>query len=241
MYEFLKHLVIEDPGRKREPATKNPKGNLALRLFKDGSVYPSQELVDKFSLEYVRKDSVYPGNGIDFFLSKEWTPLAAHPNMLIMGFVSKDQPKVDLFGSCRYNDDGSPKSSVMTQGLKSLGLVDAARQLGYLAEDQAWVDLQVVVDVPIPQPANGIVYVPKTVERGERKGEPTYERRENVIFYPVNTTENLKQLQTENETNNKVEGEPDPTPSPIQPMSGSSEPQSTNENEVDRDLIRWID
>jgi hypothetical protein len=208
-YNFLTNLVLVDTGRLRTPKSLNPEG-LTLRIFSNGVVYPSQELVDKFNLEYQPKDSAKPSNGFDFFDSQLWTPLATQPRMIIFGIVSKEEPKVDLFGTCRFATDGQPKSSVINQGTASPELLALVRSMGYLTEEQKYCDLELVVEYPI-KPQDGIAYIPKLLERGEKAGELTSIRRENVTFYPVNTKENLKEMREANKnqvvvsTTNQVE------------------------------------
>jgi hypothetical protein len=41
-----------------------------------------------------------------------------------------------------------------------------------------------------------LAYIPKTVSRGPKKGEKDYERRENVTFYTVLTTEEFEKQKT---------------------------------------------
>jgi hypothetical protein len=194
-YSFLNGLTLVDTGRQRTPKTKTPEG-LTLRIFPNGEVYPSADLVNKFNLEYGNKDEQAQTNGIDVIDSSEWIPTAQFPRMIIFGFVPKTEAKIDLFGTCRYNEDGTPKSSVYVQGSTSPMLLELVRSMGYLTDDQKYCDLQVVTEYPITM-KDGIATVPKVVERGANKGEKTYERRENITFYPVNTPENLKATATQ--------------------------------------------
>lgn len=192
MYEFLKNLTLVDTGRLKTPASKNPTG-MTLRVFSDGSVFPSKELVETFKLEYVSAQDPNVGNGIDFFDSTQWAPTATLPKMILFGITPKTESKIDLFGSCRFDVRGNPKSSVLTQGVKSEDLLALITSMGYLNEDQKYCDLEVVLQYPI-KTEDGIAYIPKTINKGAKKGEKTYSRRENVSFYPVNTVENLKEL-----------------------------------------------
>lgn len=197
-YSFLTSLTIVDTGRQRQPKQRNPEG-LAIRVFADGSVYPSRQLVDDFKLEYVTRkagEDEAVSFGFDFFDSSEWPPLAAHPRMIVFGAVPKSQPKVDLFSACRYDDAGVPRSSVMTQGTVSTALLDLVRSMGYLTTDQKYCDLQILTAFPITV-QDGIANVPKVVERGENKGEKTYQRRENATFYPVDLPENVEEVKKE--------------------------------------------
>lgn len=182
-YNFLTNLTLVDKGRVRIPKEKNPTG-LTVRVFATGEVYPSGDLVDKFYLEYPVKEGIKPNYGIDIIDSKQWTPLAEYPRMLLFGFTPKTEAKLDLFGTCRYNEDGTPKSSVMTQGTKNEELVNLCKSFGWLTEEQKYVDLKVITEHPV-KVENDLAFIPKTVQRGEKKGEATYVRREGSKFYPV--------------------------------------------------------
>ena len=188
-YSFLEGLTLVDTGRQRQPKEVNPTG-LAVRVFANGNVYPSKELIERFNLEYTTKEEQGTRNGFDVVDSTDWAPTAHLPRMILFGVTPKTEAKVDLFSSCRYTDDNQPKSSVSSQGSDCQTLLNLIRSMGYLTEDQKYCDLQIVITHPITV-QDGIANIPKVVERGERKGEKTYERRENITFYPVNTPENL--------------------------------------------------
>lgn len=192
MYNFLNNIRLVDTGRLRKPKQDNPTG-LTLRIFANGKVYPSKELVDKFNLEYLHKENENVSNAIDVIDSTEWSPLATAPRMILFGITPKTNKKVDIFGTSRYNEDGTPKSSVINQGTASESLLNLVRSIGYLTEEQTYCDLEIVLEHPI-KTEDGIAYIPKVVERGGRVGEKTYERRENMTMYPVNTPENLVEL-----------------------------------------------
>lgn len=204
-YNFLASLTLVDTGRMRQPKEKHPTG-MAIRLYTNGEVYPSKELVQKYNLEYVNKDSTEKSNGIDVIDSLEWGPLVNQPRMIIFGFAPKSEPKVDLFGTCRFNDDNTPKSSVLTQAPVSENLVNLCRSLGFLNEDQKYVDLVILEQYPL-NIKDGLAFIPKTVERGERKGEKTYERRENILFFPVTTSEEFEKMNQKNKTTENIETE----------------------------------
>lgn len=192
-YNFLRNLVLVDTGRIRVPKEKVPTEGLVLRIFADGKVYPSGPLMDKFDLEYrMDADGNKLGNGIDVIDSHEWKLFKDYPRMIIFGITPKAYPKVELFATTRANDDGSPKASVLTQGSVSVTLLELVRSMGYLTEEQKYCDLVVVVDHPITT-QDGIAFIPKTIERGGKKGERTYERRENITFYPVTTVEMMQE------------------------------------------------
>lgn len=191
-YSFLDNLTLVDTNRQRVPKDKTPTG-MVLRILATGEVYPSKELVEHFQLEYENRDQEN-NYGFDVVDSKKWTPTAELPRMLLLAVVKKREAKVDLFGTCRFNDDNTPKSSVLTQGSPSLTLLDMAKDFGYITSEQKYCDLQFVIDRPL-RTKDGIYNLPKIIERGERAGEETYVRRDNITLYPVNTVENLKQTE----------------------------------------------
>jgi len=195
MYAFLQGLTLKDTGRQRKPKENSPLG-FTLRIFANGEVYPSKELVTKFNLEYTNKNNENKGYGIDVIDSVDWTPTANLPRMILLGITPKTEAKVDLFATCRYDTEtGNPKSTVITQGSTSETLLNLVRSMGYLTEDQKYCDLELVLEHPITM-EDGIANIPKLIEKGDRKGEKTYERRENVTFYAVNTVENLAEMKT---------------------------------------------
>lgn len=207
-FDHLKNLVVNDLKTVKSTTTRikerNPKG-LAVRLYANGEVYPSEELVNHFDLNYYQKGS-QSGAGFDVIDSVTWEPVASQPRMILFGVVSKTAPKVDLFFRTRYAEDGSPLTSVLNQGTPSAKLLQLAIEMEYLKPGMKFVDLYILTTYPITT-GNGIALIPKSVERGEEKGKPTYERREDSVFYPVDNTapeevtENIEQEQTV-ETNN---------------------------------------
>lgn len=122
---------------------------LAIRVWKDGSVFPSQAAVDMFDLEYrkavitkepikkegkevtddegkVKMKNVYEfpdgtGNGFDVIDSRVWAGYKAAGHMLFIAAVPKDAGKVDMFQSTNYLDDGTPKTNVLEQGSITFG------------------------------------------------------------------------------------------------------------------------
>jgi len=212
MLDFLATATLSDVAEKvpvsRKGVTtkqRNPE-RLAIRLFRDGSVYPSAELVEKFQLEYANKGAI-TGNGFDVIDTALYPSFNVGKRILIINPVPKALPKVDLFGSTTYKEDGTPKSNVMTQGAKTYGAdelipmveeiygitfykpaVDA--QDGVEASEEVegveFVDLALVVNPVTNEPwAKAITYIPKKVSRGKDAGQVTTQRRENAQFYAL--------------------------------------------------------
>lgn len=231
MFDFLANVVINDqeevrPARKGGGPRKerNPQG-LAIRVFRDGSVFPSQELVDKFNLEYAKatlkerkavgtpaegEEQKYqnifevegdPGNGFDIIDTDLFNAFKVPDKRLILiSPVSRTEGKVDLFASTTYAEDGNPKASVLSQGAKTFGAESLIPMLeevygvqfkksvegsDELTEGVEYVDLMFVANPADSNPWTlpKITWVPKTITRGERKGECTVTRRENAVVY----------------------------------------------------------
>ena len=126
MLDFLATATVADVAEK-EVARKggprkqrNPEG-LAIRVFRDGSVYPSAQLVDKFQLEYRHKENEVQGNAFDVIDTALYPTFQVGKRILIISAVDKTAPKNDLFGSVGYDETGVPLLSVMEQGSKTYG------------------------------------------------------------------------------------------------------------------------
>lgn len=137
---FLQNITVVADERPRSTggARKewNPPSGLTIRIWKDGSVYPSEDLVKKFELEYRQKLSddelkqlkeaskprPFPGNGFDIADTQDFPIFKTNgERFLIISAAEKDAGKVDLFSTTNYEDDGTPKTSVMDQGAATFG------------------------------------------------------------------------------------------------------------------------
>jgi hypothetical protein len=214
-------VIVRGTGRVAIP--RNPDG-MRIRLFKDGSVYPSKELTAKYDLEYVNKDWDNQGNGIDVVDSRVWSqyPEGAD-NYIFVTFTPKDQSKVDLFAHTKYDDSLNPISSVLDQGSKRPELVDMIREVYNLHSEVTsyedgkengvvdtlfgelnYVDLDIHVDVELPV-STKIFYLPKKVMKGVKRGQDDYVRRENSVFHPLTVAVSVEVEQEEVSENNIVE------------------------------------
>lgn len=217
---FLKNAKVEETtvrksgGGVRKDWNPNPL-TLAIRVWRDGSVFPSQALVDKFSLEYRTatinkveiplkegeteqkfKNEYYyvagPGYGFDVIDSRSWPGYKGEGHMLFISPVAKDQPKVSLFASVGYEDDGTPKSSVMDQGTITFGKAYLLPMLQAvygieLTEEKQFVDMVVFDEYDgvniVEQFSRPITFLPKIVVSGADKGKPDLQRREGAKIY----------------------------------------------------------
>lgn len=248
MLDFLVGATIEDvaeqTGRKSSGPRKetNPEG-LAIRLFRDGSVYPSADLVALLNLEYpqatvsgktalplkdgeTETDTKYrtvfevkddTSMGLDIIDSALYPSFKIPKRVLLANVALKSQPKVDLFARVDYEEDGTPKSSVMEQGSKTFGFDSLIPMLeevygikmstkadGVDGEGKAikqWSDGPTFVDFTfIANPVDGqpwakeVTYIPKKVSRGTDKGQVTTQRRESASMYVIMPTEVLEQM-----------------------------------------------
>jgi len=191
---FLKNITLQPNSLVKQAAApktavaKNPT-TADLRVYRSGAVYPSAKLVTACMLEFVARDSDVETNGFDIFSSKDFinTKTLAE-SFLFIAMVPKSEPKVDLFGSTVYEKDGSPKADVLTQGAVTFGkelleLIESAYGIT-LKEGQNYIDLKIVQDDPFTL-EDGIYWVPKKVSRGEKKGQVTLVRREDLTLYAL--------------------------------------------------------
>lgn len=178
---------------------------MGIRIWKNGSVFPSQALVDALNLEYpkvninvetkedgkTKRSYSYPNgvnNGLDIIDSRIWLQYKGDQHFLAIAIVAKDQPKVDLFASTKYNEDGTPLSSVMEQGSATFGKSDLLPALqevyGVEPNEEGFIDLFIDTTMNLKSmSSNGIFLFPKKVARGDDKGKADYQRRENVDVY----------------------------------------------------------
>ena len=190
-FDFLRNVKLVAPEKAkptRNSTIKNPEG-MRIRVFGNGKIYPSKELTEKFNLEYVSKTSETEANGLDIFSSKNWGmfPQTTDSHVVFVAVVPKSSPKVDLFGQVGYDEDGNPKNSVLEQGGGSFGkeLLSMIEDVyGISIDKKDFRDFEVKEDIVIESPT-GVYFVPKTVTRGERKGEISVVRRENVAVMPL--------------------------------------------------------
>lgn len=172
-----------------------------LRVFHTGAVYPSADLVKKHDLEYRNKGVEPVGNGYDVFKSTDWALTAKLPKaFLIIGALPKNSGKVDLFDQVRFNNDGNaddknagatPMTSVLEQGSPTFGkeLLKWLEEIyGVTPNEEGFVDLVIVEAHPL-KTSNDVYNIPKLIARGEKAGELSYQRRENMTYFPLTVVE----------------------------------------------------
>lgn len=200
-----KEVAVKE-GSTRSRVEKNPTNGADFRILDNGKIYPSQAFVTEFGLEYQPKNSNLVSNGLDIFASDDWGNYPTGGPRLLLGYITRqDQPKVELFAGTRYKEEtNEPINSVMEQGTvvsaETLNLI--ATTLGYTADgegsenprtawevmlgDRRYVDFYLVREAgtALVMP-DGIYNIPKSIDRGERKGQMTTVRRERITIMPI--------------------------------------------------------
>lgn len=172
--------------KERNPLTAD------LRIFKDGSVYPSVALVAEFNLEYTTKDNLTVGMGFDVFSSNNFKQLGAMARPVVfIATVGKSAPKVDLFGRCTWDAEGKPNSLVADQGSPTFGktmllpMLEEVYGFSFANNTElSFIDLNIVREYKLKTPS-GVAMVPKIISKGETAGQLTTERRENQEYMPL--------------------------------------------------------
>jgi len=134
-------------------------------------------------------------NGLDVFTLHAWTQIpeadrSASSNLILVAVTPKSAPKVELFANVKYNEDGKPASSVLSQGASTYGkavLLPLVKEL-YNAEpnEEGYIDLEVATgyDQSSKVP-NRVFILPKNVSRGAEKGKASYEMRSCSGIFPL--------------------------------------------------------
>ena len=187
-FSFLNEVEVITPEKETRvnvaKVDKYPTEGTIIRVWANGSIFPSPELVVKLDLEYSKANT---NNGLDVFaFSKMPNAPKVGQDCIMISAVAKSAPKVDLFSSCKYDENGQPKSSVLTQGGGTFGeefIVMIKEVYGIEIPKGTYLDLEVKLD--ISPKVSPIVYLPKTVDRGPKKGQLDVARRENITIYPL--------------------------------------------------------
>lgn len=154
-----------------------------------------KELKPRFKPATYEPVSGVPGNGFDVIDSRLWSGYKGG-NMLFITPTAKDEPKVDLFGNTKYEDDGTPVKSVYEQGSTTYGeqtLIKAIKELYNidLKTERDYVDMIVFDEIQDGEQtinlnkkfATKVTHLPKVVSRGDKAGSPDYVRREQAQIW----------------------------------------------------------
>lgn len=176
-----------------------------LIVFSTGAIYPSESLVARYNLEYKPKALVVDalgnetyeevGNGLDIFESKNWSMIDLPIELLMVAVSAKKEAKVDVWGTCKFDEEGTPVSSVLTQGkvtfakAQLLGMITSAYGVDWNVTD--YVELSLVESRVMVSPT-GRYNLPTVVSRGANKGELTEKSRTEVPVFPLVMVKEVK-------------------------------------------------
>lgn len=182
---------------RKEPVVKTPEDTVDIRVFANGTIYPSKAFALAYDLEYkdrkVLPDGSFEieGNGLDIFTSDDWGMVAGKlpegTKIIFLSAVSKTFAKVDVWGATNYNEDNTPKASVFTQGAKTYGertlvpMLSAMYGIDWTTTEH--VDLKLSQEMLSSE--NGVYNIPKIISTGKNKGKASYVRREHIIIKPL--------------------------------------------------------
>ncbi len=175
---FLQNLTITAPEPKAKAVRTGIPMEGEIRIRKTGKI--------EFSDEFRKRVN---GNWIDLFFAHKWLQYdIKQPNVLFLNITTEEnRAKADV------------KAEGISAFVKESFWAEAAATMDFDPE-LAFVDLKVVnMEVPVP-----IALLPKTVQRGEEKGNVTYVQREKVTLNPVV----LCELFTGIESSTKDENDP---------------------------------
>lgn len=219
--DFLKEIKVDDPATMKSPRSGggggvrkqwNPITPNTIRVWKDGSVFPSADLVERFDLEYgprpldVAEAGAEPageekkpkwlqsGNAFDVFDSADFPIFKTPQRVLIANVVAKAAGKADLFASIEWDPlTGEPKNSVMDQGANTFGkneLLPLIEDVYQLSPGEKFIDFVLLGKdgesatrhFSLPD-GKEVCVVPKKISRGPKKGQMTYARREDPWLF----------------------------------------------------------
>lgn len=205
----VKPKEVETKKRAPRPTlAKYPVEGADFRVYKNGRVFTAPATAEKYALEFVPKVEVdvldkegavtgsretQAGNGLDFFSSEDWQQVSFEQQILFMAITPRDgNSKIDVYGSTSYDEEGEPKRSIDTNTISTFAKEWLVPQLQEIYdvdfEENDFVDLKINEEYKI-ETAKGVYSLPKTVSRGEAKGEQVFITRKNIDVFPVTVFE----------------------------------------------------
>jgi len=185
---MLSNVTLVVPEKKLTPnkVGKNPTDN-DIRVYANGSVFPSEDFAKKFMLRFAIEEDEVPGNGMDVFSSKDWPMITLQKDILFGAIVPKNDPKVDLFAKVG-KIDGKPAKTVLEVANNTFGKTTMLRLLadtyGVDWSKTKYVELSLSLDHKMESPS-GEFWIPKVISRGARKGEQEIVIRKQAHVFPL--------------------------------------------------------
>ena len=237
---FLKNVEVKEVAVKakadRIKLEKFPIEGADFRVYKNGRIFTSEKTATEFNLEFMPKEEIIipgkdtdddktkevpTGNGLDIFSSENWQMIATPEPILFIAVVPRNgNAKIDVYGSCTYEEDGTPKRSINNNTVSTFGRDVLVPQLetlyGVNFEEVDYVDLVMNVEYAIEAP-RGVFSIPKTVSRGDNKGDLVFLTRKDITVFPltvfekvvdvnqVDLEDSIEEVKSADVTNDKVE------------------------------------
>jgi hypothetical protein len=211
----LKEVAVKARAE-RVKLDKSPVTGASFRVYKNGRIFTAEAIAEEYSLEFGAKEEIIVpgkdtdtdktkevviGNGLDIFSSENWQMIATPAPMLFVAIVPRHgNPKIDVYGSTSYEEDGIPKRSIDSNTVSSFGkdiLVPQLEELyGVNFEEVDFIDLVMVTEYAIEAP-RGVFSIPKTVSRGDNKGDLVFVTRKNITVFPLTVFEGVAESKDE--------------------------------------------
>lgn len=187
---FLKDVTIQEVERTR--ATKggnNYPSSGDMKVHRSGKLFFSESLrtklsdVSGFQEEEFVKGVTEKGTlayGIDVVDSRKWNlyPKNASQDLVFVCLTPLVNPKLSAKVDIRQESVNAKIAAV------EKSLIPMLQEIYGISTDFSSVELEIKWDMPLTN-EKGIYQIPKVISGGERAGEDTYVRRENVTFYPL--------------------------------------------------------
>ena len=158
-----------------------------LRVFARGSAFASAVFIAEYVLEFQAKSAKDQGSGLDVFTSEDWPMVNLPKEVIFTAIVPKKDPKVDMFSKTSYEGD-TPKSTAISLSNSTfvkahlLDMLAKAYEIDWATTK--YVDLSISKEHQMVSPT-GEYWIPKTVSRGERKGEKEILIRKDCAVFPL--------------------------------------------------------
>ena len=222
---FLKNVEVKEVAVKakadRVKLDKFPIEGASFRVYKNGRIFTAPVVAGKYALEFSAKEEVVipgkdsdgdkikevaTGNGLDIFSSENWQMIATPSPMLFVAVVPRDgNPKIDIYGSTTYEDDGTAKRSIESNTVSTFAKEYLIPQLetlyGINFEEVDFVDLimntEYAIEAPKTKNGDRMYSIPKTVSRGDNKGDLVFLTRKNISVFPLTVFEGIAEPEGE--------------------------------------------
>lgn len=190
--------------KKRQTASEKYPLEGEIRVYKNGEVVYSDEFLSKVKLSK-DKSGKEEYKWIDVVFSSEWGQ-----------YLVKQKQDSDMQDVCFIiiNDIAKPpQGDIKGPGVRKYikdKFLDKATELWDIKwEEHGFVDFKVIFEPNLPVK---IAQIPKVVQSGEHKGDPTYVNRQEVVLFPIEPIlepETVVTKPEDSEVDGTIEDKPD--------------------------------